>query len=469
MDGDLVKVTLKGRLHSSGCSGEPRSRSLHMGYSALRAEGLADAQKRAEEDLVRRHRNQRINQDRRAGVRLAFGLRSRTIHELDLAPFHTRRIGSGISSDGNDDGDDADTPMVTDVQPMQELYIRAACEAFVDGRTSAKTCAQLGKMTLYGFTFENLCFRAFGGRWFSTIGSAPSEFIGSEETRPDKPQGFGYLQQTYPFAEVAAQMSKAINLLTRFRVMIPATLPNEDRDGLNGRRGSANEKRLRLPPAQDHGWPKVGRDRTSRSCIMALGAPAISSWSTWTDSDHEIVTTSASLDPRVWAGCPDPEPTANPVPLAGRRGCHLRTASGVPGHARRITMVVAAVDRTLTVFQQSRSSGRLLGSSAILLEDRLMPRGEDGNGDPTRSSRRTYCRTVCRIIKHPQPEALPPGVVASVDSVSDPNPPTDAKMARRRGGAHGRGDDDSGDLCPAGGVCGIPAVTAPSNERLNRL
>ena len=428
MDGDLVKVTLKGRMHSHPDAPASIDRDLAgWDISALRSEGWRTLENGIREKLWydATGTNGSIKDGDQAFNSL---LGSAPDHPWgSIWPHFTLvKLVPEPWTDGNADGDDADTPMVTDVMPMQELYIRAACEGFVDGHTSAENMCATGATDLYGFSFENLCYRAFGGRWFSTVGSAPSEFIGTEETRPDKPQGFGYLQQTYPFAEVAAQMSKAINLLTRFRVMIPATLQMRIGTGSMDVVGVPTKNGANLP-AGAGSWMAESGSGSDFAIVYygALGAPAISSWSTWTDSNSEIVTTSASLD-RVsgqavltlsasqiqyrWEAIGDAIYALPPV--------FRDMLGGSP-------MVVAAVDRTLTVFQQVRVVGAFAGRQCHPVGGSPDAAWGDGNGGSNAFiSTDVISETVCRIVEGGtlSPEALPPGLVASVDSVSDPNP-----------------------------------------------
>lgn len=115
----------------------------------------------------------------------------------------------------------SDTPLYHDWWPQMELYLRAMCEGYVDGRTSIQSGCTLGIDALYDYSFENLCFDAFGGRWMATLGITPTGQLPATEYRADAPEGHGPLPNTYAYAEVYNQFAAAWNQLTSVRVMLP--------------------------------------------------------------------------------------------------------------------------------------------------------------------------------------------------------------------------------------------------------
>jgi hypothetical protein len=109
----------------------------------------------------------------------------------------------------------ADTLITMDVMEQCELYLRAVCEGYIDGRTSQNYACATGISALYDYTLENLCFEAFGGRSITML---------PESLREDKPIAYGILPNTGFYAEVFNQYVSAVNLLTQVRLMLPAQL-----------------------------------------------------------------------------------------------------------------------------------------------------------------------------------------------------------------------------------------------------
>lgn len=136
--------------------------------------------------------------------------------------------------DGNDRQDSEDTPLWHDAFSQMDLYLRAMCEGFVDQDETVErnacsyddindTCTFLD-VGMFDYTFENLCYRAFNGRWLYSLPTVETDYIDAEDTRSDKPAGYGPMPNTVVSSEVFNQFSKAINLLTMARVDLPFTL-----------------------------------------------------------------------------------------------------------------------------------------------------------------------------------------------------------------------------------------------------
>jgi hypothetical protein len=75
----------------------------------------------------------------------------------------------------------------------------------------------------YDFTWEEVCYRAFGGRW---IGPLP------DAIRPDKAEGHGPLPTLELWSEVFDRYSKILNLLDTVRVSLPYKLEQQRRQYL---------------------------------------------------------------------------------------------------------------------------------------------------------------------------------------------------------------------------------------------
>jgi hypothetical protein len=118
----------------------------------------------------------------------------------------------------------SDSPTYHDIMKQTELYLRAICSAFVDGFATSATACTTNTAGPYDFTFESLVYQATGGKWFSTLATKPTQYLTTSDIRSDKPMGFSALPTVTMHAEGFSAISKALNLLTRFRVMIPATL-----------------------------------------------------------------------------------------------------------------------------------------------------------------------------------------------------------------------------------------------------
>jgi hypothetical protein len=120
--------------------------------------------------------------------------------------------------DGNETVESHDTRCTVDAFQQMETYLRAMSEGFIDQRTSQELlCAwflahgtALGN--LYNYTFENLCFDAFSGRWIGAF---------NLDKRPDEPSGFGPLPNTEMYAEVFNRLAKSVNLLDKVRLDLP--------------------------------------------------------------------------------------------------------------------------------------------------------------------------------------------------------------------------------------------------------
>lgn len=123
--------------------------------------------------------------------------------------------------DDNDTLDLTDTKITVDAFQQMETYLRAMCEGYVDAATTEEIGCQLptGDITarvpgcIYDFTYSNLCLQAFGNRWVNMI---------PESVRADNLQGYGPIPNTLLYADLFNQLSGAVNLLTKVRLMLPS-------------------------------------------------------------------------------------------------------------------------------------------------------------------------------------------------------------------------------------------------------
>jgi hypothetical protein len=105
-----------------------------------------------------------------------------------------------------------DARTLIDQMLHMEIALRSMCEGFVDGRTSQDIICETGLGNLYDYTFENLCFEAFSGKWISPLSLA---------VRPDDPGGFGPLPNSKMYAELFNRFVSCVNLLDKCRLDLP--------------------------------------------------------------------------------------------------------------------------------------------------------------------------------------------------------------------------------------------------------
>ena len=229
--------------------------------------------------------------------------------------FYFTRLVRKVYEDENDIMDGADTQPTCDEMLYSEFILRAACEGFVDERsTLSLACLDPDNARLYDYTFENLAFQAFGGGyqyiepgviWFSdgswqldwdddgvteyTIEArnadsdpwttikvvAKSPFIDStgysfyrvsywsgnrnrwapflpSSVRPDGPKGFGPLPNTTLYAQLFNNLVQAVNLLVRARVDLPIDIHSETTSHTRGIRAYTPDlKETTLPADPD--------------------------------------------------------------------------------------------------------------------------------------------------------------------------------------------------------------------------
>jgi hypothetical protein len=232
--GDLVKVTMKGRFHydpdTAPASFLPNPNTWNL--TALRNEPYRTTDNALREWLY--HKATGINPSIKVGDSAE---NSNAYTQID-APYGTvlphiffTKLIPIPYADNNNIQDHWDTPFLHDQFQMLELYLRVICEGFVDGKTSAELGCQTGISAIYDYTFQNLCFDAFEGKWFPPVPGQPTSLIESLHTRGDFPQGFGPLPNTIAAAETYNNFAKAINKLVTVRVMLPSKFQQRELRG----------------------------------------------------------------------------------------------------------------------------------------------------------------------------------------------------------------------------------------------
>jgi len=186
----------------------------------------------------------------------------------------------------NNDQDSEDTPVDFLRETQKEIYLRAICEGFVDGGTTA-TINCLGGATggLYAYTYETLNYEAHGKAWPTLLDSVD---------RPDSPRGFWPMPNTIMRAERFNQFSAAINLLTKVPLMMPMVAQYRT----TVRNGSKDVDGI--------GWPSTSADvcaypmssQDTRALMPSIGGLALvddtpSLWFDW--SGNQVLSATASL------------------------------------------------------------------------------------------------------------------------------------------------------------------------------
>lgn len=225
---DRVKVTLNGRLHHSTMAPS----AITRGPSGWSGPVIASEPYRTLESAIRLYLVHQAGSYNPPATTGDHALKSPIVDQPEK-PYasiwphlYLVRLIPEPHADGNDVTDaGTDTPLYHGPLSTAELYLRAMCEGFVDGETSVlpENCA-VGARRLFDFTYEQLCLSAFGGRRIHPLPKATSAKTAVEQTRPEQASGCGPLPRTRVTAEVFNQYVRAVNLLTRVRVMLPCVL-----------------------------------------------------------------------------------------------------------------------------------------------------------------------------------------------------------------------------------------------------
>jgi len=242
---ELVKITLMGRLHNTHGEDDGAPESIDRDTTTWSSATISAEPFRTIENALRWYL---IHAD--DGTNPAAGIGDNSLNSgIQLSPdnpwasiyphFHFTRLIPLPYDDGNEGQDKHDTPLWHDVWPMMELYLRSMCEGFVDPLSTLElsdcawtdpdptTFSEIGEectagtSDLYDYTFESLCYAAFGGRWMGTLPTVATPRIGTSNIRDDLPQGFGPLPNTEASAELFNQFAAAVDILTHVRLMVP--------------------------------------------------------------------------------------------------------------------------------------------------------------------------------------------------------------------------------------------------------
>lgn len=176
------------------------------------------------------------------------------------------------------------TRCTVDAMQQMEAYLRAMCEGFVDGMTTASVGCAAGGGSLYDFTWESLCYQAFGGR---NVGAF------SLLVRPDLPAGYGPLPNTVMYADVFGRLAAGVNLLDTARVMLPFEIEWRER----------TSTALKTVPAEEV-WPTGATCAAGYvKCKWSGMPPGISTLGTWSAWSTVPTVTSPAIATTILSTC----------------------------------------------------------------------------------------------------------------------------------------------------------------------
>lgn len=227
MDGENVKVVFKARFHH--CESAPGSIAkggATAGLGDWDLTALTNEEYRSRENAVRDYLARSAQEcPKRLGDCAISSIRSSVtvdtggvwdsdsgLHGSCFPHFFFTKLVPLVYADANNEQNVEDSRVTMDAYQQMELYLRAMCEGWMDKTSSESRGCTSEEGCLVDWSFENLCFAAFGGR---TIGFLPST------KRPENPQGFGPIPNTEMEAEIHNRIASAVNLLVRARLEAP--------------------------------------------------------------------------------------------------------------------------------------------------------------------------------------------------------------------------------------------------------
>lgn len=289
---ELVKVTLTGRLHHHHALAPA---SIDEDYTTwVTAEVRAEAQSyRTLENGLREYLlNQFVgyHADATGPGNCAWASGIRSDPEAPFGSCYPTFLFTALIPephlDGNDDEDDSDSPKLSDPLRLGELYLRAMCEGFVDGRTTAALACSSSTTTLFDYTFPNLLFDALGNRWVPLL---------PEAQRPDNPEGHGPMPLTAPYADLFNALARAVNRLVTVRVMLPSALQFRDVIDTYTVDVTDSVKNSDGDLAVDTAWTRSGAAYAVWLQTGVRSGSLSTVTGTWSDSDSGVASTLVTL------------------------------------------------------------------------------------------------------------------------------------------------------------------------------
>lgn len=250
---NLVKVTMKGRVHNTNgeSGGAPDSIPRHGwmddpagtgNWDWATVEGEATTTFRSTENALRLYLFYRWKGYETTALAIGDysanprgGWASPALytgqHPACIPHFYFVQLIPEAWVDTNDDQDVIDSLFTHDAELQAEWYLRCMSEGCVAGVGALKcddeTLPTPNDARAYDWKWANLCNHLFGFPSVSSFGSAATKdesgitMLATTDVRPDGPEGFGPLPNTYASSEVFNRLVRIVNELNRFRVMIP--------------------------------------------------------------------------------------------------------------------------------------------------------------------------------------------------------------------------------------------------------
>lgn len=277
----IIKVTLTGRLRShpnapATVAADPLTWSAGD-ITSLRNGGGTPEDYRTDDNSIREYVLSEVNGNYPCVFRTGDAGTSSAVSGLTDNPFGScyplfffGKLIAEPYDDGNNTLEKHDARCLIDQMLHMEIALRSMCEGFVDGRTSQDIICETGVGNLYDFTFENLCFEAFGGKWVGAF---------RLDKRPDNPGGFGPLPNTRMYAEVFNRLASSVNLLDKVRLDLPITFQARTYDYRDDRTVTLTEI---TGPCTTTGICKAYGDGLAAPIATTLLGGQPSAWASWT-------------------------------------------------------------------------------------------------------------------------------------------------------------------------------------------
>lgn len=221
---EIVKAVMKTRIHH--CDTAPAS--IDRDRSGWDITALQKEQFRSWENAVREYLyNQDSGQECTTTWPGNNGINSTIQSDTDnpfgscYPHFRLTKLIPEPRADSNDKMTSEDTRFDHQAFRQMEVYLRAMCEGYVDGETTQRLACEFGVSSVYDFTWENVCFRAFGDNGLNsfTLDDRPRDHDAF-----GVPAGYGVMPNTTAAAEVFNRYVAVVNLLVSARVMMPAEI-----------------------------------------------------------------------------------------------------------------------------------------------------------------------------------------------------------------------------------------------------
>lgn len=273
---EIVKVTLRGRLHH--CESAPSSIPRDVGEwdtTALREEPYRTAENGLREYLYHQSTGGTIHCTKSQPGNHSANSSVLSLQTLEGTCYPKIRLVKLVPKpyeDSNDGQDITDTKFLHDAHAQMEFYLRVMCEGYVDGVTSTGLACRFNSLSAYDFSYEQLCFQAFGNRWMP--GFDPEDY-------PQNTQTFGPIPNTLARAYVFNCISRAVNLLDTARVMLPALIEKRIGRG-SSLEGIAETDGSGIGGPAECGGPEVAAQHYAQH---GGGTATISDWLDWDPAD----------------------------------------------------------------------------------------------------------------------------------------------------------------------------------------